>query len=52
MKKVLRQELYYCAKYGIINHLQKIDIDQTLQGGINRIYGYVKYVTHIEKETL
>ena len=52
MKKVLRQELYYCAKYGIINHLQKIDIDQTLQGGINRIDGYVKYVTHIEKETL
>ncbi|MCH7495763.1 MAG: RNA-directed DNA polymerase [Candidatus Marinimicrobia bacterium] len=52
MKKNLRQELYYCGKYGIENHLGKIGVDDTLQQGINRIDGYVKYVSHIEKEAL
>lgn len=52
MKKNLRQELYYCRKYGIENHLSKIGFDSILQQGINRIDGYVKYVSHIEKEAL
>ena len=50
MKKRLRQELYYCEKYGIRNHLTKIDGRNTnyLQHGINRIDGMVRYVSYIE----
>lgn len=52
MKKNLRQELYYCGKYGIVDHLSRIGIDETIQKGINRIDGFVRYVSHIEKEAL
>lgn len=50
MKRILRQELYYCKKYGVMQHLRRRGIDETLQKGINRLDGYVKYIAHIEKE--
>lgn len=49
MKRRLRQELYYCKKYGIPNHLGRLGYDY-IQGGINRIDGTVHYVSHIETE--
>ena len=48
MKRRLRQELYYCNKFGITNHLERID-QERLQSGINRLDGTVRYVGHIEE---
>lgn len=45
-KRRLRQELYYCKKYGIYNHLDWIG--SAPQRGINRIDGTVRYVASIE----
>lgn len=50
MKKRLRQELYYCKKYGIGNHLSRIEIDASLQAGVNRLDGTVRYVGHVESK--
>lgn len=47
MKRRLRQELYYCKKYGIGSHLLRID-ERTIQSGVNRLDGTVHYVSHIE----
>jgi len=52
MKKQLRQELYYCRRFGIREHLGRIsgysdDIDYA---GVCRIDGTVRYVSYIEKD--
>lgn len=51
MKKQLRQELYYCKKYGVKEHLRRHDIacDGYIRKGVNRIDGTFRYVAHIEK---
>jgi RNA-directed DNA polymerase len=51
LKKRLRQELYYCNKFGIVNHLRRVG-RETPQGGVNRIDGTVSYVSFLEKESL
>ena len=47
MKRRLRQELYYCGKFGVGRHLLRIG-EPTIQSGINRLDGTVHYVAHIE----
>ena len=47
MKRRLREELYFCRKYGIVGHLSRIG-EPTIQSGVNRLNGYVHYVAHIE----
>lgn len=47
MKRRLRQELYYCKKFGTKDHLDRTD-DASLQVGVNRLNGTVNYVSHIE----
>jgi RNA-directed DNA polymerase len=62
LKKKLRQELYYCKKFGIRSHLSKLldlpkdDVvsveyqhQNDIQKGINRLHGTACYVSHIEK---
>ena len=49
MKRKLRQELYYSTKYSIEDHLLRCE--KKLGGGINRLDGMVRYVSHIEKDT-
>jgi RNA-directed DNA polymerase len=46
MKRRLRQELYYCTKFGTTDHLNRTD-DGSLQSGINRLNGTVNYVSHV-----
>jgi len=46
-KRRLRQELHYCGKFGIREHLQKIKAS-SYQRGINRIDGSVRFVASIE----
>lgn len=48
MKKKLRQELHYADEYGVHNHLARVGGDRTLQSGINRLEGTVRYISHIE----
>ena len=50
MKKRLRQELHYCKKYGIKNHLAKRKTHTNLQrqAEINRIDGMIRYISYIE----
>ena len=53
MKKHLRKELYYCKKYGIEEHIDRITTVKDynyMQRGINRIDGMVRYIGHIEKD--
>src|SRR5690606_13210514 len=52
IKKRLRQELYYCTKFGVEDHLETIDgTNRFIQSGINRIDGMVRYVSHVEAES-
>ena len=50
MKSNLRQEIYYCKKYGIYEHFYHLGIsdDSEIQRQINRIDGSIKYLAHIE----
>jgi RNA-directed DNA polymerase len=47
-KRKLRQELYYCGKFGIRDHLSRIKQDESYQKGINRLDGTVRFVSSIE----
>lgn len=49
IKKRLRQELYYCKKFGAEEHFKKIN-NCDLQTNINRIDGMIRYVSYFEKE--
>jgi RNA-directed DNA polymerase len=46
IKKRLRQELHYCDRFGIRDHLRHRGEDIT--AGVNRIDGTVRYVSHKE----
>jgi hypothetical protein len=46
-KRRLRQELYYCQKFGITDHLNRVNAD-SYQRGVNRIDGTVRFVSSIE----
>ncbi|MBF0155167.1 MAG: RNA-directed DNA polymerase [Magnetococcales bacterium] len=52
IKKSLRQELYYCNKFGVIGHLERIydGSFDFIQKNINRIDGFVRYVSFIERK--
>lgn len=53
MRKKLRQELYYCGKYGVKDHIENakniIKTDDYIQRNINRIDGTVRYVSYFDK---
>ena len=47
LKRRLRQELYYCHKFGTKNHLGWIS-EESLRHGVNRLDGMVRYIAGIE----
>lgn len=47
-KRRLRQELYYCTKFGIRGHLTRADADRSYQKGVNRLDGSVRFLKYIE----
>ena len=49
-KRNLRQELYYCKKYGLADHFNKLGIRDPVQAQmeINRLDGMVKYISFHE----
>lgn len=53
MKRELRKELYYCKKFGIVNHLRYLyGPGARISHGINRIDGTIRYLSHIERELI
>lgn len=52
MKRKLRQELYYCDKYGVQEHIERTieDGQYYVQKNINRIDGTVKYISYFERK--
>lgn len=48
-KRKLAQELYYCQKFGIRDHLDQAGPYQELQRDLNRLDGLIRYVSYIEK---
>lgn len=49
MKRRLRQELYYCKKFGIGGHVHHLG-ERFAQPTVNRLDGTVHYVSHIEND--
>lgn len=49
MKRRLRQEIYYCDKYGIDEHLLRIN--DGLSEGLHRLDGSVRYISYVERNT-
>lgn len=49
MKRRLRQELYYCNKIGIAEHLTRLNAQ--VGEGLNRLDGTVRYVSFVERGT-
>lgn len=47
-KKKLRQEIYYCMKFGIKSHLDSIKSEETTERYTSKLLGKVNYVLSIE----
>jgi len=49
VKRHLRQELYYIDKYGLLNHLDKIELQEySIMAYINRIDGLIAFMYSVE----
>ena len=46
-RRKLRQELYYCKKFGIESHLEHINSTLSKEEFINHLLGKIRYVTYI-----
>lgn len=51
-KKRIRQEMYYCMKYGIADHLTKINWTDTEEAYVANLLGRINYVISIETDNL
>lgn len=51
-KKRIRQEMYYCMKYGIDEHLEKIRYEETAKTYAEKLLGRINYVILIEPDNL
>ena len=47
-KKQIRQEMYYCMKFGVVSHLEKANIPETPETYIPKLLGRINYVLSIE----
>ncbi len=46
-RKTLRQEIYYCRKYGVKSHLQRIDSADSPERYLQRLLGRVNFVLSV-----
>lgn len=51
-KKKLRQEIYYCRKFGIAGHMKRNGIEGTEEGYRAKLLGRVNYVLSVEPENM
>ena len=47
-KKKLRQEMYYCMKFGVESHIEKSNISETPETYIQKILGKINYILSVE----
>ena len=47
-KKKIRQEMYYCIKFGVESHLKSINISETSENYISTLLGKINYVLSVE----
>lgn len=47
-RRKLRQELYYCQKYGVDNHIQKLGVSISKDAYIAQLLGRVNYVLSVD----
>lgn len=47
-RKKIRQELYYCKKFGIASHLQRKQLDMSEQDYLKKLLGKVNYVLSVD----
>ena len=48
-RKKIRQELYYCKKFGVVSHLQKQQLNIDEQDYLRKLIGRVNYVLSVDK---
>lgn len=51
-KRQIRQEMYYCMKYGVESHLKASKINETPQEYISKLLGRINYVISVEPENV
>ncbi len=51
-KKRIRQEMYYCMKYGVANHLIKTEWIDSKEAYIAKLLGKINYVLSVESDNL
>lgn len=49
-KKSIRQIMYYCDKYGVVNHMQSIGFIGYKEDYLNSLLGRINYVLSVEKD--
>ena len=49
-KRKIRQEMYYCMKYGVADHLKTAHINLSPQAYYQKLLGKVNYVLSVEKQ--
>ena len=47
-RKKIRQELYYCKKFGVTSHLQRKQLDISEQDYLKKLLGKVNYVLSVD----
>ncbi len=51
-KKRIRQEMYYCMKFGIADHLQKTGCQESEETYVAKVLGRINYVLLVEPDNL
>ena len=49
-RKSIRQEVYYCKKFGIMEHIKRCSIEKTEKAYLNSLLGRVNYVLSVDSE--
>ena len=47
-KAKIRQEMYYCMKYGVESHMHASNIDSTVETYVLKMLGKINYVLSVE----
>ena len=49
-KSKIRQEMYYCMKYGVKSHLAKCSFDKSAEDYVSALLGRINYVLSVEPQ--
>jgi hypothetical protein len=49
-KKKIRQEMYYCMKFGVESHLEKANVSEVPETYIPKLLGRINYILSVEAD--